>query len=90
MNRRQRRTQGKDVMLRINTLRNSKILNSHYLQGLSEEDKKILKEGKHENKSLQTLYNKASKLITELVFLEDQMNSARVDLQKKRGISPSE
>ena len=86
MNRRERRTQGKAIMERLVQLRNSNIINSPYLQGLSEEDQKALKEGTHSNKELQVLYNKANKLINELVYLEGELYQAQEDYKQKRGL----
>lgn len=87
MNRRERRTQGKAIMERLTQLRNSKIINSPYLRDLTPEDQKALKDGTHSNADLQTLFNKANKLIKELVYLEGELYQAQTDLKEKRGLS---
>ena len=88
MNRRQRRSQGKAVMNRILQLRNSAIINHPGLRELSEEDQKALKEGTHESEPLQKLFNKANKLIRELVSLEGELYRAQQDLKEKRDLHP--
>jgi pyruvate dehydrogenase complex dehydrogenase (E1) component len=86
MNRRDRRKYGKTIYDRINVLKGSRILNDPYLKDLTEEDIKILKEGTHENKSLQEKFKKASVLATELFMLQSKLFEMNKDLESKKNI----
>ena len=88
MNRHGRRTDGKAILNRITQLRNSRILNDPKITGLTEESITLLKEDKHEDRELQLLFNKAVKLVDELVTLEAEMYRINKDYAEKRGIKP--
>ena len=82
-NREQRKRITKVLFKRKRLLINSPLLNDERLRDLPPEDYQKLKAGEWEDKEFQVLFNKASKLLEEVYFIDLKIAEIKEDLATK-------
>lgn len=88
MDRHDRRTKGKTMVLRLNLLKNSSLLQEADLKDIPKDVLDHLIAGDCDNKVMQTKYNKIKKLLGEMAELEVELGKMKIDLLAKQ--SPKE
>lgn len=83
-NRRERRTRGKEIMKRLNILKNSQILKDADLSDLPEDLVKQLIAGTCKNDVLQKRYRTCSRILDEVSRLQIELKIMQTDLAKKK------
>lgn len=83
MNRKERRTTGLALVKRLNTLKNSPILQEMDLKDIPKDILDSLIANSCENKVLQKRYNLQKRIFSEIMEIEIYLHNANLDLEKK-------
>jgi uncharacterized protein (DUF1810 family) len=85
-NRRERRTRGKFIFTRLNTLKNSSLIQDADLSNLPKEVIDSLVAHTCENKALQKRYDACQRVLGELISLEGELFKMKEDLKVKQSL----